>query len=307
MNKEIAILIPCLNEELSIGKVIKDFKYQLPNAIIYVYDNNSTDNTFKVAKENGAIVRIQKKPGKGNTILKMFEDIDADIYIMVDGDDTYPAQAIHPMIMRFQNDGLDMLVGDRLSNESYKKENKRRFHNFGNSLIRKLINTFFQSHLDDILSGYRIFNKKFVKNYSGIIKGFELETDLSIFALNYNLNIGEFPIIYKDRMEGSRSKLNTFSDGFKVIKLFLNLYRLYKPLKFFGFISILFFLIGIVMLTIPLSEYIDYHYVYKVPTLIFSLFLISLSILSFFCGLILDNIAIYDKKNFLVKYRNYEN
>lgn len=304
ISQKIAVLIPCYNEALTIGKVVADFKMHLPHAEIYVYDNNSKDGTATIAKESGAIVKHEKKQGKANVIFKMFREIDADLYVMIDGDDTYPVDCIKEMVNQFTENNCDMLVGDRLSNKSYKNENKRAFHNFGNNLVRSLINVFFGSELKDILSGYRIFSRKFVKNYSSSIKGFELETDLSIYALHYGLTIEEYSIHYRDRPEGSESKLNTFTDGFKVIKLFFNLVRLYKPLLFFGTVALLLFTLGLIFMIVPIREYFEYQYVYKVPTLIFSIMLIIVSLLSFATGLILDNISIIDTKNFKVRYNN---
>ncbi|SHM51841.1 glycosyltransferase family 2 protein [Chryseobacterium polytrichastri] len=304
VSPKIAVLVPCYNEALTIGKVVSDFKIFLPDAEIYVYDNNSKDGTSVIAREAGAIVKYEKKQGKANVVFKMFREIDADIYIMIDGDDTYPVDCIQQMLDQFIENNCDMLVGDRLSNNSYKNQNKRAFHNFGNNLVRNLINVFFGSELKDILSGYRIFSKKFVKNYASTIKGFELETDLSIYSLNYELVIDEYSIDYRDRPEGSVSKLNTFTDGFKVIKLFFNLVRLYKPLLFFGTVSAVMFILGLLFMTIPIREYFEYKYVYKVPTLIFSIMLIILSLLAFMTGLILDNISIIDKKNFKVRYNS---
>ncbi|MCA6066816.1 glycosyltransferase family 2 protein [Chryseobacterium sp. RG1] len=301
---KIAVLVPCYNEALTIEKVVKDFQQHIPEAEIFVYDNNSKDATVEIATKAGAIVGNEKKQGKANVVFRMFREIDADLYIMIDGDDTYPVECIREMVDQFTKNNCDMLVGDRLSNKSYKKENKRAFHNFGNNLVRNLINIFFGSELKDILSGYRIFSRKFVKNYASSIKGFELETDLSIYALHYGLAIEEYSINYRDRPEGSVSKLNTFTDGFKVIKLFFNLVRLYKPLLFFGMVSIVLFVLGILFMIIPIREYFEYQYVYKVPTLIFSIMLIIVSILSLATGLILDNISIIDKKNFKVRYNN---
>lgn len=304
MNSKIAVLVPCYNEALTIEKVVKDFQQHIPEAEIFVYDNNSKDETVEIATKAGAFVGNEKKQGKANVVFRMFREIDADLYIMIDGDDTYPVECIRDMVQQFTENKCDMLVGDRLSNNSYKKENKRAFHNFGNNLVRNLINIFFGSELKDILSGYRIFSRKFVKNYASSIKGFELETDLSIYALHYGLTIEEYSINYRDRPEGSVSKLNTFTDGFKVIKLFFNLVRLYKPLLFFGMVSLILFVVGILFMIIPIREYFEYQYVYKVPTLIFSIMLIIVSILSLATGLILDNISIIDKKNFKVRYNN---
>ncbi|KMQ65984.1 glycosyl transferase family protein [Chryseobacterium sp. FH2] len=304
MYPKIAVLVPCYNEALTIGKVVKDFKTFLPEAEIFVYDNNSKDGTSDIAKEAGAIVRHERRQGKANVVFKMFREIDADIYIMIDGDDTYPVDCVQEMVNQFIENNCDMLVGDRLSNNSYKKENKRAFHNFGNNLVRSLINVFFGSELKDILSGYRIFSRKFVKNYASTIKGFELETDLSIYSLHNGLSIEEYSINYRDRPEGSESKLNTFTDGFKVIKLFFNLVRLYKPLLFFGAVAGVLFVIGLLFMIVPIKEYFEYKYVYKVPTLIFSIMLVIVSLLSFMTGLILDNISIIDKKNFKVRYNS---
>lgn len=299
---KIAVLVPCYNEEVTIGKVITDFQKYLPEAEIYVYDNNSKDKTVEIAQNLSAIVRKEKKQGKANVVLKMFREIDADYYIMIDGDDTYPVYIVQEMLKVAQEEDADMLVGDRLSNNSYHEENKRAFHGFGNNLVRNLINLFFRSDLKDILSGYRIFSRKFVKNYSGLVKGFELETDLSIHALHYGLRISQYPIQYRDRPEGSESKLNTFTDGFKVIRLFINLVRLYKPMVFFGLVSLIIFIIGILFMIVPMKEYFEHKYVYKVPTLIFSIMLIIISLLSFVTGLILDNLSIIDKKNFRIRY-----
>lgn len=295
---KVAVLVPCYNEELTIRKVVTDFRKALPDADIYVYDNNSTDRTIEEATAAGAIVRKEPIQGKGAVVHSMFLDIDADYYIMVDGDDTYPAESAPEMMKVMLEKKADMLVGDRLSNKTYEEENKRPFHNFGNDLVRKLINKFFHSDLHDILSGYRIFSRRFVKNYSSLISGFELETDLSIFCLNYDFRIAQVPIEYRDRPEGSHSKLDTFSDGYKVLRLFLDLYRLYKPLSFFTLIASVFFIAGIVAGIFPIIEQIKYEYVYKVPTAIAAVALVILAILLFTCGLILDNISKFDKKNF---------
>lgn len=306
---KVAVLIPCYNEGITIFKVVEDFRKSLPQAAIYVYDNNSTDNTISEAKRAGAIVRKETIQGKGAVVLSMFLDIEADYYLLVDGDDTYPADVAPEMIQKTVNNKVDMLIGDRISNNTYTTENKRPFHNFGNDLVKGLINKFFKSKLNDILSGYRIFSKRFVKNYTSLISGFEIETDLAIFALHYNLKVDQYPIQYRDRPAGSVSKLNTFSDGYKVLKLFLDLYRLYKPLSFFTLISAFFFIIGILVGLAPIIEQLKYHYVFKVPTALCAVGLVVVSILLFICGLILDNITKFDKKNFkhtLLKY-NEEN
>ena len=297
---KVAILIPCLNEELTIEKVVNDFKVALPDSTVYVYDNNSTDNTYKIATEANAVVKKESKKGKANVILRMFYEIDADIYVMVDGDDTYPASVVQNMIHILQEENADMVIGDRISNGDYKNQNKRRFHNFGNSLIKTLINRFFKTNIADVLSGYRVFSKRFVKNYVSSIKGFELETDLTLFCLNYDLKIEQYPIAYKDRPANSQSKLNTIDDGFKVISLFFNLYRLYKPLQFFSTIAFVIAFVGLGLGYFPVKEYIvkPDHYITKVPTAILSVSLIIMALLLFCCGLILDNLSKYDKRNF---------
>lgn len=305
---KIAILIPCLNEELTIKKVVNDFKIALPESSVYVYDNDSNDNTFTIATEAKAIVKKELKKGKANVILRMFSEIDADIYVMVDGDDTYPADAVKDMIRLLQDENADMVIGDRISNGDYKNQNKRRFHNFGNSLIKTLINRFFKTNISDVLSGYRVFSRRFVKNYVSSIKGFELETDLTLFCLNYDLRIEQLPIHYKDRPPNSESKLNTINDGIKVISLFFNLYRLYKPLQFFTTISLFVAFFGLGLGYFPVKEYIvkPDHYITKVPTAILSISLIIMALLLFCCGLILDNLSKYDKRNFKQILLNYK-
>lgn len=297
---KIAVLIPCLNEESSIKKVINDFQNHLPNSIIYVYDNDSTDATFEIALKEGVYVKKEYRKGKANVILSMFYDIDADYYIMIDGDNTYPVEDAQVMIDLAIKYDSDMVIADRISSGAYKSENKRLFHNFGNHLIRKLINSFFNSNISDVLTGYRVFSKRFVKNYASSIKGFELETDLTLYCLNYGFKLNQHPIKYRDRTENSVSKLNTFEDGVKIISLFFNLYRLYKPLSFFGLISVIIFFTGLFFGAFPIFEYISKpdHYITKVPTAILAVSLVIISILCLFCGLILDNLAKYDKRNF---------
>jgi len=298
---KLALLIPCYNEEKTIGQVIIDFKKQLPEADIYVYDNNSTDATSKVALEHGAIVRHEYRQGKANVVRSMFYQIDADVYIMVDGDNTYPASQIHKLLDVMEKKNCDMVVGDRLSNGTYGKENSRAFHGFGNNLVRSLINIIFKAKLNDIMTGYRVFSKRFIKNYPVMCQGFELETEMTIFALNNNLNIAEVPVDFTDRPEGSFSKLNTFTDGRKVIMTIFNLFRHYKPLQFFGAFSLLFIALSLIFGIPPVMEYFKYHFVYKVPSAILASGLMLVSILSFAIGLILDTISINDKKHFQVK------
>lgn len=304
--KKIAVLIPCYNEEKTIAKVIKDFKQALPAASIYVADNNSTDKTAAIAKENGAVVFHEYVQGKGNAVLRLFKEVDADIYVMIDGDDTYPAESAQEMINCLLDYNLNMVVGDRLSNGTYKKENKRNFHMFGNNLIKGLINTTFNSNYSDILSGYRVFSKAFVKNYATLAKGFELETDLNIFALNYNVGIKEVPITYQDRPKGSESKLNTYTDGVRIIKTFFNLYRFYKPLAFFSVLSFILFIFALAVGYFPVMEYFKEGFIHKVPSAILATGLIITSLMLFVSGLILDTIMKIDKKNFQLKIRNYD-
>lgn len=302
----IAVIIPCYNEGLTINKVVNDFRKILPQATIYVYNNNSTDNTEQEAVNAGAIVRKETEQGKGIVVLRMFRDIDADYYLMVDGDDTYPAESALEMIDTIIKEDADMVIGDRLSNKTYLNENKRPFHNFGNLLVKKLINRFFNSKLSDIFSGYRLFSRRFVKNYSSMISGFELETDLSVYCLNYGFKIREVQVQYRDRPIGSVSKLNTIKDGYKVVRLFFNLYRLYKPLSFFSFISFILLIIGFALGILPIMDYIEYSYVYRVPTAIAAVSITIIAVLLFTCGLILDNISKFDKKNFKHTLLNYD-
>lgn len=302
---QLAVIIPCYNEGLTIRKVVSDFRAVLPEADVYVYDNNSTDNTIEEATAAGAIVRTETEQGKGAVVMTMFNEVDADYYLMVDGDDTYPAEAAREMLDCIQLHKADMVVGDRLSNKTYLAENKRPFHNLGNDLVKSLINKFFHNNVSDILSGYRLFSHRFVKNYSSLITGFELETDLTVYCLNYGFKIREVQIQYRDRPVGSFSKLNTFKDGFKVLRLFFDLYRLYKPLSFFAKISSVFLLLGLISGIFPIIDYIEYQYVYRVPMAIMAVALTITSVLLFTCGLILDNISKFDKKNFkhiLLKY-----
>ncbi len=289
-NKKIAVLIPCYNESKTIKKVVDDYKKALPKADIYVYDNNSTDGTDEIAKNAGAIVRYEYKQGKGNVIRKMFKEIDADCYLMIDGDDTYSSKNAKEMCDLVLNGKADMVIGDRLSS-TYFTENKRPFHNFGNKLVRGLINTLFKSNIKDIMTGYRAFSYDFVKTFPILSKGFEIETEMTIHALDKNFLLKEIPIEYKDRPAGSESKLNTFSDGIKVLKTIARLFKEYKPTIFFSLISVLFLIISLFFGIPVFFEYFETKMVPRFPTLIFSLVMLIISILLFICGIILEVIV----------------
>lgn len=286
-NKKIAVLIPCYNESKTIEKVVKDYKKVLPEADIYVYDNNSKDDTDKIAAKAGAIVRYEYKQGKGNVIRSMFKQIDADCYLMIDGDDTYPKENAREMCELVLDGKADMVIGDRLSS-TYFTENKRPFHNFGNRLVRGLINTLFKSNVRDIMTGYRAFSYDFVKTFPVLSKGFEIETEMTIHALDKNFLLKEIPVEYRDRPAGSVSKLNTYKDGFKVLKTIARLFKEYKPTIFFGLVSLLFFVISIAFGTPVFVEYFKTGLVPRYPTLIFSGFMLMISILMFVCGIILE-------------------
>lgn len=283
--KKVAILIPCYNESATIEKVIKDYKNAFPYADIYVYDNNSSDGTDEIALANGAIVKYEYKQGKGNVIRSMFKDIDADCYIMTDGDDTYPPE---PQMVNMILEGkADMVIGDRLSS-TYFTENKRPFHNVGNKLVRLLINKMFNVNVKDIMTGSRAFNYEFVKTFPIISKGFEIETEMTIHAAANNMRMVEIPVQYRDRPEGSVSKLNTYSDGFKVLKTIARLFKEYKPSMFFGCISLFFFLISLIFGIPVFIDYFKTGLVERFPTLIFSGFMLIVSLLLLVCGLILE-------------------
>lgn len=286
-NKEVAVLIPCYNEELTIAKVIRDFKEVLPQAKIYVYDNNSSDRTAEIAHQEGAIVRFEKKQGKGNVIRSMFQNIVADCYLMIDGDDTYPAEYAPQMVEKILKGEADMVIGDRLSS-TYFEENKRPFHNIGNVVVRGLINLLFKNNVKDIMTGYRAFNFNFVKTFPVISEGFEIETEMTIHSLDKKLRIDNVVIEYRDRPEGSESKLDTYSDGFKVLRTIGRLFKNYKPFLFFTTLSTLLLIIGLVLFIPVFVEYLSTGLVLRMPTLIGSGFIILTAILSFFAGLILD-------------------
>ena len=292
-----AVLIPCYNESMTIKKVVNDFQKALPHADIYVYDNNARDGTDEIAEREGAIVRYEYKQGKGNVVRSMFRDIDADCYIMVDGDDTYPAEAAIEMEKLVLDGKADMVIGDRLSS-TYFTENKRLFHNSGNKFMRKAINTIFSSNLHDILTGMRAFSYDFVKSYPVISKGFELETEMSIFALDHNFKIAEIPIDYRDRMEGSESKLNTYSDGAKVIKVIITLFRDTKPLAFFSIITGILFIIALAYFIPILISYFNTGYVFRIPTLIMAAVAFLMAVMIFLSGLILQVLKKQHDQNF---------
>lgn len=292
-----AVLIPCYNEAKTIGRVVADFKEKMPHADIYVYDNNSTDNTAELAEQAGAIVRYEHKQGKGNVVRTMFREVDADCYVMVDGDDTYPAD-FGPRLEQLVLSGkADMAVGDRLSS-TYFTENKRPFHNFGNVLVRRMINFLFRAKLNDIMTGARAFSRDFVKSFPVISKGFEIETEMTIFALDNNFAIKEVPIAYQDRPQGSESKLNTYSDGLKVLKTIVNLFKDTKPLAFFSILSLILLLISFGFFLPILIQFVQTGIVDKFPTLIVISALTVIALLNFFCGVILSVLKKQHRQNF---------
>jgi len=302
MSKKIAVLIPCYNESLTVEKVVTDFRRVLPEAEIYVYDNNSKDNTAELAEKAGAIVRYEYRQGKGNVIRSMFRDIDADCYIMTDGDDTYPAEYAREMCDLILEGKADMVIGDRLS-ATYFEENKRPFHNFGNSLVRGCINTFWsnKTKILDVMTGYRAFSPMFVKTFPILSQGFEIETEMTIHALDKNLLLKSIPVNYRDRPAGSFSKLNTYVDGAKVLMTIFNLYRNYRPLRFFGMAAFIFMLIALLMFLPVFWEYLNTGLVPKIPTLIVSGLLGLAAMLSAASGVILDVIANNARKDFELK------
>ncbi len=294
---KIAVLIPCFNEEKTIAKVVADAKAALPEATVYVYNNNSTDKTELIAKEAGAVVRNEYMQGKGNVIRRMFREIDAECYIIVDGDDTYPMSASNEMVERVLVYNADMVVGDRLSS-TYFTENKRPFHNFGNSLVRGSINRLFGCEIKDIMTGFRALSYDFVKTFPVLSKGFEIETEMTIHAVYNNMQIDNVIIDYQDRPEGSVSKLNTYSDGLKVLRTIINLYRNYKPFGFFGILALILALISIVNFIPVLSEYVNTGLVERFPTLIVCGFVMVGALLSFFNGLLLSNMEKNNRRVF---------
>ena len=302
---KIAVLIPCYNESKTIKKVVEDFESALPEATIYVYDNNSKDETDKIAKDAGAIVRYERKQGKGNVIRTMFREIDAECYIMTDGDDTYPAEYAREMCNAVLERNVDMVIGDRLSS-TYFTENKRPFHNTGNVLVRKLINMIYKSDIRDVMTGYRAFSYEFVKTFPILSKGFEIETEMTIHTLDKNMGVENIIIEYRDRPDGSESKLNTYSDGFKVIKTIVKLYKNYKPFSFFTWLSVFLCLVGTVFLLPVLIDYVQTGLVPKMPSFVASIFFFICGIQSFFGGLVLQTIVNKGKQDFEIKLNEYE-
>lgn len=309
--EKIAVLIPCYNEEATISTVIEDFKRELPEADIYVYDNNSTDRTYELAVQGGAIVKKEPRQGKGNVIRQMFFDIDADYYLMVDGDDTYPAEAVHGLLEKLRSGEADMVIGDRLSNGTYFDENKRPFHDFGNNLVRNTITRMYKTKILDVMTGYRGFNRIFVKSFPIMSSGFQIETELTIHALDKKFKFVEIPIEYRDRPEGSISKLNTFSDGFKVIMMIIKMCKDYKPLLFFGIWTIFFFLFGLLTGIPVIREYMLTSFITRIPSAILSTGLMTLALLSLVTGLILDTVVTNAKKEYELNlyhvYHEYQN
>jgi len=295
---KVAVLIPCYNEAATIKKVVEDFKRVLPEGgVVYVYDNNSKDGTADIARAAGAVVRHEYQQGKGNVIRRMFREIDAECYLMADGDDTYPAEHAPEMIDLVLNRQVDMVVGDRLSS-TYFEENKRPFHNFGNWIVRFGINTLFKSSIKDIMTGYRAFSYQFVKSFPVLSKGFEIETEMSIHAVDKNMSVENVIIDYRDRPEGSESKLNTVSDGFKVIKTIIRLFRTYKPFAFFSLLALLLVLLSAAFFVPILVEYFRTGLVERFPTLIVCGFVVIAAVQSFFAGLILENIQQKNRQDF---------
>ncbi len=297
---KIAVLIPCYNEEQTIEKVVRDAKEALPEAVVYVYDNNSKDRTVELAKKAGAVIRYEHKQGKGNVIRRMFREIEARCYIMVDGDDTYPMEYARQMADKVLEYGSDMVVGDRLSS-TYYTENKRPFHNMGNSLVKRSINTLFHSDIQDIMTGFRAFSYQFVKTFPVMSKGFEIETEMTIHAVYNNLQVDNVVVNYRDRPEGSESKLNTYKDGIKVLFTIFKMFRQYRPLLFFWIVAVLLTLISAVFFIPVLIDFAETGLVAKFPTLIVCGFVELAAVQSVFTGLILHNLGVQDRRNFEIQ------
>jgi glycosyltransferase involved in cell wall biosynthesis len=308
MNKKkftISVLIPCYNEGKTIARVIDDFKRYLPEAIVYVYDNNSSDDTVEKATKAGAIVRFVKEQGKGSVVREMFREVDSDFYILIDGDSTYPVQQVHALLSPAISGEADMVVGDRISGGHYGRENKRPLHFFGNTLVRTLINRLFHSSMHDIMSGYRVFSKLFVKTMPVLSSGFEIETEMTLHALDKRVKCVEVPIEYKDRPEGSHSKLSTVKDGLSVLITIFVIFKNYKPFLAFTLISVCISILGLFIGIPPILEYYRYAYVYKVPSAVLAASMEILSMLFFSCGLILDTIVKHNKEQHEIKVLDF--
>ena len=294
---KIAVLIPCYNEAQTIEKVVKEFKRELPEATVYVYDNNSKDGTDDIARAAGAVVRYEHQQGKGNVVRRMFQEIEAECYLMADGDDTYPAENARALVKHVLEEQADMVVGDRLSS-TYFEENKRPFHNFGNSIVRWSINTIFKSGIKDVMTGYRAFSYRFVQSFPVVAKGFEIETEMTIHALQRNMQVENVVIDYRDRPEGSESKLNTYSDGFKVLGTIARLFKNYRPFLFFGILAAVLAVFGIGFMIPVLSEYFRTGLVPRFPTLIVCCFVLVAALLLFISGIILSSQLAKDARDF---------
>lgn len=304
---DVAVLIPCYNEAPTIAKVVEDFARELPGATVYVYDNNSTDGTAKLARAAGAVVRWEPRQGKGNVVRQMFRDVEARCYLMVDGDDTYPADAARELVEPILRSEADMTVGDRLSNGTYAEENKRAFHGFGNDLVRAMIRWIYGYGFQDVMTGYRAFSRVFVKTFPVLSEGFQIETELSIHAVDRRWRIVDVPVVYRDRPEGSVSKLNTVSDGIKVIATIASLFKNYRPLKFFSLVALVFAVIGLVLGVPVIAEFMSTGLVPRLPTAVLAMAFMFLCGLSLATGLILDTVAKVDRKQWeLAVYRECE-
>lgn len=299
--KGVAVIIPCYNEAVTIGKVVDDFRRVLPEAAVYVYDNNSSDGTGDIARAHGAIVKVERRQGKGNVVRQMMRDIDAEAYLMVDGDDTYPAEAAPALLAPLFADEADMVVGDRLSNGTYGEENDRAFHGFGNDLVRFLIKVIYGFEFSDVMTGYRAYNKVFAKTMPVLSPGFEIETELSIHAVDKRWRIAEVPIDYRDRPEGSESKLSTFSDGFKVLMMIMSLFKDYKPLALFSWVALLFVVLGLVAGVPVIAQFAATGLVPKLPTALLAVGLVFVGLLCFACGLILDTVVKGNRKQYEIE------
>ena len=302
----VAVLIPCYNEEITIGKVIDDFRRELPQASIYVYDNASSDRTSQIAEEHGAVVRYEPRRGKGNVVRQMFRDIEADYYLLVDGDDTYPAEAAAALVEPLARERADMTVGDRLSNGSYGEENDRAFHGFGNNLVRWLIKRLYGYSFEDVMTGYRAFNRVFVKTFPVLSKNFQIETEISIHAVDKRWRVVDVPITYRDRPEGSESKLSTFSDGAAVLAAITSLFKDYRPLAFFGWMAVLILIVGLIFGIPVIAEFVQTGNVPRLPTALLAASIIICGALALTIGLVLDTVSKSHRKQWEIDvYRAY--